>query len=59
MSNRQSHVASFTARVKAMYSVTVDDNATVGCFFEPQLTGSLLSMKMKPATLFVVYPIRI
>lgn len=48
MSNKRSHVASFVARVKAMYSALVDDNAAVGCFFEHQLTGPSLSMKIKP-----------
>lgn len=48
MSNRRSHVASFSARVRAMYYALVDDNAIVGCFLEHQLTGPSLSIKMKP-----------
>lgn len=44
----QCHVASFAARVRAMYSASVDDNATVGCFFEHQLTGPPFNMKIKP-----------
>lgn len=31
-----------------MYSASVDDNATVRCFFEHQLTGPPFSMKIKP-----------
>lgn len=48
VSSRRSHVASFVASVKAMYSASVDDNATVGCLFEHQLTGLPLSIKIKP-----------
>lgn len=47
MSKRRSHVASFAAKVRAMYSTSVDNNATVGCFFKHQLTNPLFSMKMK------------
>ena len=48
MSSRRIHVASFAASIKATYSALVDDNVTVGCLLEHQLTGPLLSMKMKP-----------
>ncbi len=43
-----SQVASFAVRVRAIYSASVDDSATVGCFFEHQLTGPPFSIKMKP-----------
>ena len=48
MSSKRSHVTSFTANVGAIYSASVSDNATVACFFEHQLTGPSLNMKMKP-----------
>ncbi len=48
VSSRRSHVASFAASIRATYSALVDDNATVGCLLEYQLTGPLLSIKMKP-----------
>lgn len=48
VSSRRSHVASFAASVRAMYSASVDDKATMGCLLEHQLTGPPLSMKMKP-----------
>ena len=44
----RSHVASFAARVRVMYSASVDNRTIVDCFFEHQLTGPLLSMKIKP-----------
>lgn len=38
-----------------MYSTLVDDNAIIGCFLKYQLTGSLLSMKMKPEVDFWLF----
>lgn len=43
----QSKVASFAAKVRAMYSVSIDDKVTVSCLFKHQLIGSPLSIKMK------------
>ena len=48
VNNRSSHDASFAARVSAMYSASVDDNATVDGLWGYQLTGLLFSIKMKP-----------
>ena len=48
MSSSRNQVASFEASVKAIYSGSVDDSATVGCLLEHQLTGPPLSMKIKP-----------
>ena len=39
MSSRRSHVASFAASVKAMYSALIDDKATVGCFWNTSSLG--------------------
>lgn len=47
VSSKWSYVASFTAKVIAISSVSVDNNTTMACFFKHQLTGPLLSMKMK------------
>ena len=47
MRKRQSHVAPFAARVNAIYSASVNNKANVACFFEHQLTGLLLSMRIK------------
>ena len=48
MSSKQSHIASFATKVKAIYSALVNDNAIMACFFKQQLTGPPLSMKMMP-----------
>lgn len=48
ISRRQSYVASFTIRIKAKYSASVEDKVTVACFFKYQLISPLLSIKMKP-----------
>lgn len=48
MSNRRSQVASFAANVKARYSASVDERATVDCLLQHQLTGPPLRIKMKP-----------
>lgn len=48
VSRSLSQVVSFAARVRAIYSALVDDNATVDCFLEHQLTDPLFSIKMRP-----------
>ena len=48
MRRSRSQVASLAASVKAMYSASVDDSATVDCRFEHQLTGPPFSINMKP-----------
>lgn len=45
---RRSQVAFFAASVRAIYLASVDDNATIGCLFEQQLTGPLFNIKIKP-----------
>lgn len=47
MNNEQSHIAFFMARVRVMYLVLVNKSAIMCYFLEHQLTGSLLSIKMK------------
>lgn len=47
VSSSRSHVVFFTTSVRAIYSVLVDNKATVGCFLEYQLTGSPFSIKIK------------
>ena len=42
--SKRSHVASFAAKVSAIYSASVDDNVTVICLLEHQLIGPLFSM---------------
>ena len=42
--SKRSHVASFAAKVSAIYSASVDDNVTVVCLLEHQLIGLLFSM---------------
>lgn len=42
------HVVSFAAKLKAMYSASVDKNATVAYLFQYQLTRLRLSINMKP-----------
>lgn len=56
VSRSYSQVASFAAGVKLMYSALVDhERATVGCLFEHQLTGPLLSMKIKSEVDFQLF----
>ncbi len=43
-----SQVAFFAARFNVTYSASVDDQATVGCLLEHQLTGLPFSIKMNP-----------
>ena len=50
--NSRSHVASFATRVRAIYLASVDNRATVDCFFKHQVTGPSLSMKIKPEVNF-------
>ena len=50
-----SHIASFAARIRAMYSASVDNRVTVDCFFEHQLIGPPLSMKIKPEVDFRLF----
>ncbi len=45
MSNRRSYIASLAASIKVIYSASVDDSATVGCFLDYQLIGSPFSIK--------------
>ena len=40
-------MTSFTARVRAIYSASIEERTTVGCHFKYELTGPPLSMKMK------------
>lgn len=47
MSRRWSYIASFTARVKAIYLTFVDDNATIS-YFWVLVYWSTINMKMKP-----------
>ena len=47
MGNNQSHVASLTAQVNAIYLTSINERVTVGCFFEHQLIAPSFSMKMK------------
>ena len=48
VSGNWSHITSFAIKVRAIYSVLIDNYATIACFFEHQLTGPPLSMKIKP-----------
>lgn len=48
MNSKCSHFASFAASIKAIYSVLIDNKATVGCFLEHQIIGPLFNIKMKP-----------
>ncbi len=48
VNSRRSHVASFAAIVKVIYSASIDDKVTVGRLLEHKLTGPPLSIKMKP-----------
>lgn len=41
------YMASLTANIRAIYFAPVDDSAIVNCFFEYQLTSSLLSINIK------------
>lgn len=52
MSNRRSHIISFAAKIRVIYSVSIDDDAIVSCFFEYQFIVSLLNMKIKPTVDF-------
>lgn len=45
---RQSQVASLAAKVRAMYSASVEDSGTVACCLERQLTGPPFSMNINP-----------
>ena len=46
MISKRNQVPSFAANVKAIYSASVEDRATVDCLLEHQLTEPPLSMKM-------------
>lgn len=45
---KQSQVALFAASIKAIYLASIDNKATISCFFKYQLTGSSLNIKIKP-----------
>ena len=54
LTNRRNQIASCAANDMAMYSASVDDNATTPCFFDIQDTVAPPSMKMKPDLDFLV-----
>ena len=55
MSNKESYVTSFAAKVRAIYLALVDNNAAIAYFFEYQLTNPSLSMNMKSEVDFRLY----
>ena len=55
VSSRRSHITFFAASIRAMYSASVDEKATVGYLFEHQLTEPPSSMKMKPEVDFRLF----
>jgi len=42
----QSHIGLRVVRLAAMYSASIDDNATVGCFFDLQEIGPPFTMNV-------------
>ena len=54
VSSSLSQVAFIAARINVTYSASVDDQATVGCLLEHQLTGPPFSIKMNPDVDFFV-----
>lgn len=52
VSNSCNQVASQAAKLKAIYSVTIDDNATTTCFLDEWLIGPPLSININPKVEF-------